>query len=43
MQMRVKIDPVAEGLNGRDDPGRELASGGSLKIAGQRAESRAAE
>jgi hypothetical protein len=35
MRVRVEIDVVAEGLDGRDDPGYQLAAGCHLKIAGQ--------
>jgi hypothetical protein len=27
MEMGVKIDPVSKGLNGRDNPGHQLAPG----------------
>ncbi len=32
MEMRVKIDPVAKGLNGRDDPGHDIARGDHFEI-----------
>jgi len=43
MQVRVKIYPGSEGLNGRDDPGHKLTSCDNLKITGQGAKSAAAE
>jgi len=39
----VKIDPVPEGLDGRDDAGCKRAPGHNLEIAGQGPEGRAAE
>src|SRR4030042_2763087 len=43
MEVRVGIDPVPEGLNGRDDSGHQLAPRDNLAITSQGAESRAAE
>ena len=36
--MRVEIDPVAECLNGRDNPGHKLAPGDYLEVTGHRPE-----
>jgi hypothetical protein len=43
MEVGVKIDPVAECLNGGDDSGHKLAPRDSLKITGQGAESAGAK
>lgn len=43
MEVRVEIDPVAEGLDGSNDSGPKLAARDRLKIARQGAKSRAAE
>ena len=43
MEGGVKIHPVPECLNGRDDSRHQLAAGCSLKISGQGPEGRAAE
>jgi hypothetical protein len=43
MEMRVDIDPVPKGLNGRDDPGLMSLPGREFQITGQRPEGRAAE
>src|SRR4030042_842703 len=42
MEVGVGIDPVPEGLNGRDDSGHQLALGHGFEIAGQGPESAAA-
>ena len=43
MEVRVGIDPVPEGLNGLDDPKRQLAPRDYLRIARQGAEGAAAK
>ena len=35
MEVGMEIDPVAKGLNGRDDPGHQLTPRGPREIAGQ--------
>ena len=39
----MKIDPVPEGLDGRDDAGRKRAPGHNLEISGQGPKGQAAE
>ena len=43
MEVHLKIDPVPEGLDGGDDPGRKLAPGHSLEVTAQGPEGAAAE
>ena len=43
MEVGVKIDPVPEGLDGRDDAGRKRAPGQDLEVSGQGPEGAAAE
>jgi len=43
MEMRVEIDPVAEGLNDGDNPRLEGRSGHGLKIKKNRSDSTAAK
>jgi hypothetical protein len=43
MEVRVKIDPVPEGLDGGNDPRRKRAPGHNFEIAGQGPEGAAAK
>jgi hypothetical protein len=43
MEVHVEIDPVPEGLDGGDDPGRKRAPGHSLEVTAQGPEGAAAE
>jgi len=43
MEMRMKIDPIPEGLNGRDDAGLNRSPGGRFEVPGQSPKSTATE